>query len=172
MMSTCTVGGYAPPVHYRRRAGAYVIAWLGAGGVGVAFWSKVPQVAICLVVIGCSAIHFGRSQFSAEMINQLVLIPLPIVSGTSWLPNIIATPLTPIIAVTAALFALLWAMPPTAEDRNEHSGVVLTVSAQLLFSVPLSTLLCAKATQRHGMFSMTVEDVFVIRGRGLVAGQC
>ena len=138
----------------------------------VAFWSKAPQVAICLVVMGCGAALFGRTYLSAEMINRLVLIPLLIVSGTSWLPSLIATPLTPIIAVAAALFALLWAMPPVAADRNEHSGVVLTVSAQLLliaaagavvtrlpdvaaddptlalllFSVPLSTLLCAKVT--------------------------
>jgi hypothetical protein len=138
----------------------------------VAFWSKAPQVAICLVVMCCGAAFFGRSYLSAETINRLVLIPLLIVSGTSWLPSLIATPLTPIIAVAAALFALLWAMPPVAADRNEHSGVVLTVSAQLLliaaagavvsrlpdvaaddptlalllFSVPLSTLLCAKVT--------------------------
>lgn len=136
------------------------------------FWAKAPQVAICLTVVGCIAALFGRRYFSAEMINRLVLVPLLIVSGTSWLPSLIATPLTPVIAVTAALFALLWAMPPAALDRNEHSGVVLTVSAQLLlvaaaaavvtrlpdvaagdptlalllFSVPLSTLLCAKVT--------------------------
>ena len=101
------------------------------------------------------------------MTNRLVLIPLLIVVGTSWLPNVIATPLTPVIAVTAALFALLWAMPP--ESGDAHLGVVLTISAQLLlvaaaagvvtvypdfsaddttlallfFAVPLSALLCA-----------------------------
>lgn len=97
-----------------------------------------------------------------------MLIPLLLVSGASWLPSVIATPLTPVIAVTAALFALLWAMP--SDDQGGHTGVVLTVSAQLLlvaaaaalvtvlpdvagddttlavllFSVPLSTLLCAR----------------------------
>ncbi|MET0705125.1 MAG: hypothetical protein ABWY93_36200, partial [Mycobacterium sp.] len=140
----------------------------------VAFWSKAPQVAICLTVISCLATLFGLlgrpTPVPAEMAGRLALIPLLIVSGTSWLPNVISGPLTPIIAVTAALFALLWAMPPAAEDKTAHTGVVLTVSAQLLliaaaaavvtrlpdvaaddptlalllFSVPLSTLLCAK----------------------------
>lgn len=99
-----------------------------------------------------------------------MLIPLLIVSGASWLPNVIATPLTPVIAVTAALFALLWALPP--DEEGGHTGVVLTVSAQLLlvgaaagvvallpdvagddpvlalllFSVPLTALLCAQVT--------------------------
>ncbi|WP_280834803.1 hypothetical protein [Mycolicibacterium frederiksbergense] len=138
----------------------------------VVFWAKPSQVVICLTVIGCAATLFGLAgrptPVSAEMANRLVLIPLLIVVGTSWLPNVIATPLTPIIAVTAALFALLWAMPP--DSGNAHTGVVLTVSAQLLlvaaaagvvtlysdfsaddptlalllFAVPLSALLCAK----------------------------
>jgi hypothetical protein len=137
----------------------------------ISFWAKAPQVAICLTVIGCVATLFGlagkRSFLSPEMANRLVLIPLLIVSGASWLPNVIATPLTPVIAVTAALFALLWALPP--DEEGGHTGVVLTVSAQLLlvgaaagvvallpdvsgddpvlalllFSVPLTTLLCA-----------------------------
>ncbi len=141
-----------------------------------AFWATAPQVAVCLTVISCIATLFGllgrQSIISAEMANRLILIPLLIVSGTSWLPNAIATPLTPIIAITAALFALLWAMPATARDTNEHTSVVLTVSAQLLlvaaaaavvtrlpdvspgdptlalllFSIPLSALLCAKVT--------------------------
>jgi hypothetical protein len=90
-----------------------------------------------------------------------------IVVGTAWIPSVIAVPLTPVIAVTAAPFALLWAMPP--DSGEAHTGVVLTVSAQLLlvaaaagivtvyqdfaaddttvalllFAVPLSTLLCA-----------------------------
>lgn len=140
----------------------------------VLFWAKASQVAVCLTVIGCVATVFGlfgkTTPITAELANRLVLIPLLIISGTSWLPNLIAAPLTPIIAVTAALFALLWAMPPAAENPYEHSGVVLTVSAQLLlvaataavvtclpdvsaddptlalllFGVPLSALLCAK----------------------------
>jgi hypothetical protein len=141
----------------------------------VVFWAKAPQVAICLTIIGCAATVFGLvgrpTSISAETANRLVLIPLLIVSGASWLPNVIAVPLTPVIAVTAALFALLWAFP-TAEADQEHSGGVLTVSAQLLlvaaaaaivtclpdvsagdptlamllFGVPLSVLLCAKVT--------------------------
>jgi hypothetical protein len=137
----------------------------------VPFWAKPSQVVMCLTVIGCAATIFGLTGrtklFSAEMTNRMVLIPLLIVVGTSWLPNVIATPLTPVIAVTAALFALLWAMPP--ESGDTHTGVVLTVSAQLLlvaaaagvvtvypdfsaddttlalllFAVPLSALLCA-----------------------------
>jgi hypothetical protein len=137
----------------------------------VAFWAKAPQVAICLTFIGCAATVLGllgkRTLYSPEMTNRLVLIPLLIVSGASWLPNAIATPLTPVIAVTAALFALLWALPP--DEEGGRTGVVLTVSAQLLlvaaaagvvtvlpdiagddptlavllFSVPMTTLLCA-----------------------------
>ena len=143
----------------------------------VPFWAKAPQVAICLTVFGCLTTVFGllgrQSAISPEMTNRLVLIPLLIVSGTSWLPAVVAAPLTPIIAVIAALFALLWAMPPHSGDgRSAHTGLVLTVSAQLkliaaaagvvtvlpnisgddptlallLFSVPLTTLLCAKVT--------------------------
>jgi hypothetical protein len=143
----------------------------------VPFWAKAPQVAICLTIFGCGATVFGlmgrAGSFSPEMTNRLVLIPLLIVSGTSWLPTVVAAPLTPIIAVIAALFALLWAIPPrSADERNTHTGLVLTVSAQLkliaaaagvvtvlpdvsgddptlallLFSVPLTTLLCAKVT--------------------------
>jgi hypothetical protein len=142
----------------------------------VPFWAKAPQVAICLTIFGCAATLLGlmgRQHHSPpEMTNRLVLIPLLIVSGTSWLPTFIATPLTPIIAVTAALFALLWAMPPDSGGQTAHTGVVLTVSAQLLlvaaavglvtvlpdlaaddptlalllFSVPLTMLLCAKVT--------------------------
>lgn len=140
----------------------------------ISFWAKAPQVAICLTVIGCAATLLGvagRPSFlSPEIANRLVLIPLLIVSGASWLPNVIATPLTPVIAVTAALFALLWALPP--DEEGGHTGVVLTVSAQLLlvgaaagvvgllpdvagddpvlalllFSVPLTSLLCAHVT--------------------------
>ncbi|MBP2450557.1 hypothetical protein [Mycolicibacterium lutetiense] len=142
----------------------------------VTFWAKAPQVAICLTIIGCVATIFGLlgrpTPISSEMTNRLVLIPLLIVSGASWLPNVIAVPLTPVIAVTAALFALLWALPAVDRDE-EHAGSVLTVSAQLLlvaaasaivsclpdisagdptlamllFGVPLSVLLCAKVTQ-------------------------
>jgi hypothetical protein len=138
---------------------------------GVPFWAKPSQVVMCLTVIGCAATVLallGRpTALSPEMTNRLVLIPLLIVVGASWLPNVIAAPLTPIIAVTAAVFALLWAMPPDSGDA--HAGVVLTVSAQLLlvaaaagvvtvypdfsaddttfalllFAVPLSALLCA-----------------------------
>ena len=141
----------------------------------VPFWAKAPQVAVCLTLFGCIATVFGllgrQHAISPEMANRLVLIPLLIVSGTSWLPTVVAAPLTPIIAVIAALFALLWAMPPHSGDgRSAHTGLVLTVSAQLkliaaaagivtvlpdvsgddptlallLFSVPLTTLLCAK----------------------------
>ena len=65
-----------------------------------------------------------------ELVNRLVVIPLLIVLGTAWIPSVIAVPLTPVIAVTAALFALLWAMPP--DSGAAHTGVVLAVSAQLL----------------------------------------
>jgi len=139
------------------------------------FWAKASQVAICLTVIGCIATILGllgrTTPLTPEAAARLVLIPLLIVSGTAWLPTVIATPLTPVIAVTAALFALLWALPSHHDDTG-HSGIVLTVSAQLLlvaaaaavitclpdmsgddptlalllFSVPLSTLLCANVT--------------------------
>lgn len=138
------------------------------------FWAKASQVAMCLTVIACIATVLGllgkQSAIPAEMAIRLALIPLLIISGTSWLPAIIATPLTPIIAVTAALYALLWTLPAASDDVRAHSGVVLTVSAQLLlvaaaaaivnvypdvsaddptlallfFGVPLSALLCAK----------------------------
>lgn len=139
----------------------------------VKFWAKASQVAICLTVIACVATVVGmlgkQKAVPAEMANRLALIPLLIISGTSWLPSVLATPLTPIIAVTAALYALLWTLP-ASENAKAHSGVVLTVSAQLLlvataaaivnlypdvgaddptiallfFGVPLSALLCAK----------------------------
>jgi hypothetical protein len=138
------------------------------------FWAKASQVAMCLTVIACLATVLGllgkQTAVPAEMANRLALIPLLIISGTSWLPAVIATPLTPIIAVTAALYALLWTLPAASDDYRAHSGVVLTVSAQLLlvaaaaaivnvypdvsaddptlallfFGVPLSALLCAK----------------------------
>jgi hypothetical protein len=137
----------------------------------VSFWAKGPQVAICLIVISCAATVsglIGRPVTSPEMASRLALIPLLIVSGASWLPNVIATPLTPVIAVAAALFALVWALPP--DDQGGRTGVILTVSAQLLlvgaaagivsvlpdvsgddptlamllFSVPLTTLLSAR----------------------------
>jgi hypothetical protein len=139
--------------------------------VPVAFWAKPTQVVTCLVVIGCVATILGLTgrptPIPSELVNRLVLIPLLIVVGTAWIPSVLAVPLTPVIAVTAALFALLWAMPP--DSGAAHTGVVLTVSAQLLlvaaaagivtvyqefspddttlalllFAVPLSTLLCA-----------------------------
>lgn len=139
--------------------------------VPVAFWAKPAQVVVCLVVIGCIATILGiigrPTPIPAELANRLVLIPLLIVVGTGWLPSLLAVPLTPVIAVTAALFALLWAMPP--DSGEAHTGVVLAVSAQLLlvaaaagvvtvykdfsaddttlalllFAVPLSALLCA-----------------------------
>jgi hypothetical protein len=138
----------------------------------VTFWAKAPQIAICLTLIGCLATLFGalgkQTTISPELSSRLVSIPLLLVSGASWLPTVIATPLTPVIAVTAALFALLWALP--SDDQGGHTGIILTVSAQLLlvasaaalvtvlpdvsgddttlavllFSVPLSTLLCAR----------------------------
>jgi hypothetical protein len=137
----------------------------------VPFWAKPSQIVMCLTVIGCVATVLGLlgrpTPLSSEMTNRLVLIPLLIVVGASWLPNVLAAPLAPIIAVTAALFALLWAMPP--DSGRAHTGIVLTVSAQLflvaaaagivttypdisaddttlallLFAVPLSALLCA-----------------------------
>ena len=139
--------------------------------VPVSFWAKPTQVVTCLVVIGCVSAILGLAGrptlLPSELVNRLVLIPLLIVVGTAWIPSVIAVPLTPVIAVTAALFALLWAMPP--DSGAAHTGVVLTVSAQLLlvaaaagivtvyqdfaaddttlalllFAVPLSTLLCA-----------------------------
>lgn len=139
--------------------------------VPVAFWAKPTQVVTCLVVIGCATVILGltgRPTFiPSELVNRLVLVPLLIVVGTAWIPSVLAGPLTPVIAVTAALFALLWAMPP--DSGAAHTGVVLAVSAQLLlvaaaagivtvyedvaaddttlalllFAVPLSTLLCA-----------------------------
>jgi len=142
--------------------------------VWVKFWAKSSQVAICLTVIACIATVLGLlgkpAGIPAEMAIRLALIPLLIISGTSWLPSVVATPLTPIIAVTAALYALLWTLPDSGGDRKAHTGVVLTVSAQLLlvaaaaaivnlypdvsaddptiallfFGVPLSALLCAK----------------------------
>lgn len=140
--------------------------------VPVAFWAKPTQVVTCLVVIGCAATILGLAgrptPIPSELVNRLVLIPLLIVVGTAWIPSVLAVPLTPVIAVTAALYALLWAMPP--DSGVAHTGVVLTVSAQLLlvaaaagivtvyqefsaddttlalllFAVPLSTLLCAQ----------------------------
>lgn len=139
--------------------------------VPIAFWAKPTQVVICLVVIGCLATLLGllgrATPIPAELTNRLVLIPLLIVVGTAWLPSVLAVPLTPVIAVTAALFTLLWAMP--SDSGAAHTGVVLAVSAQLLlvaaaagvvtfyrdlspddttlalllFAVPLSALLCA-----------------------------
>ncbi|WP_422741981.1 hypothetical protein ACN27E_13280 [Mycobacterium sp. WMMD1722] len=141
--------------------------------VSVKFWAKSSQIAICLTVFACFATVLGligkQKAVPAEMANRLALIPLLIISGTSWLPSVLATPLTPIIAVTAALYALLWTLPESS-DAKAHTGVVLTVSAQLLlvaaaaavvnlypdvgaddptvallfFGVPLSALLCAK----------------------------
>jgi hypothetical protein len=151
----------------------YVNITLSQSGVTVpvAFWAKPTQVVTCLVVIGCVTTVLGLTRRSAplpsELVNRLVVIPLLIVLGTAWIPSVIAVPLTPVIAVTAALFALLWAMPP--DSGPAHTGVVLAVSAQLLlvaaaagivtvyedfaaddttlalllFAVPLSTLLCA-----------------------------
>lgn len=140
--------------------------------VPVAFWAKPTQVITCLVVIGCITTVLGltgrATPLPAELVNRLVLIPLLIIMGTAWIPSVLAVPLTPVIAVTAALFALLWAMPP--DSGAAHTGVVLAVSAQLLlvaaaagivtvyqdfsaddttlalllFAVPLSTLLCAQ----------------------------
>ena len=138
------------------------------------FWAKPTQVVVCLTVIGCLATIVGAvrktSPLSPAVVTRLVVIPLLIVAGTMWLPTVISAPLTPVIAVTAALFALLWAMPPAASDPNRHGGVVLLASAQLLLvsvaaavvggredwamsedplfsvlllSIPLSTLLCA-----------------------------
>ena len=142
--------------------------------VPAVFWGSPAQVVICLVVICCAATLLGAlgwsTPLSPDAVVRLALIPLLIVAGTTWLPTVLAVPLTPVIAVTAALFALLWAMPPAAADANEHSGVVLTASAQLLavvaaaaivtclpdvtaddptlalllFAIPLSTLLCAR----------------------------
>lgn len=139
--------------------------------VPVAFWAKPTQIVTCLVVIGCATTILGLTgrptPIPSELVNRLVVIPLLIVLGTAWIPSVIAVPVTPVIAVTAALFALLWAMPP--DSGAAHTGVVLAVSAQLLlvaaaagivtvyedfaaddttlalllFAVPLSTLLCA-----------------------------
>lgn len=153
----------------------------------IPFWAKPSQIVICLTVIGCAATVLGLlgqpTPLSAEMTNRLVLIPLLIVVGASWLPNVIATPLTPIIAVTAALYALLWVMPP--DSGGAHTGVVLTVSAQLflvaaaagivtmypdfsagdttlallLFAVPLSALLCANVKPTEDPASDEPDEV-------------
>ncbi len=58
-------------------------------------------------------------------------IPLLIITFTSWVPSTIAVPMTPVVADGAALFTLLWAMPPVAAQRYEHSGVVLSATAPL-----------------------------------------
>lgn len=155
--------------------------------VYVKFWAKSSQVAICLTVIACIATVLGllgkQKSIPAEMANRLALIPLLIISGTSWLPSVLATPLTPIIAVTAALYVLLWTLPESS-DAKAHSGVVLTVSAQLLlvaaaaavvnlypdvgaddptvallfFGVPLSALLCAKVRSAEGLSVQSDRD--------------
>ncbi|KRE27287.1 hypothetical protein ASG82_12700 [Mycobacterium sp. Soil538] len=139
--------------------------------VPIAFWAKPTQVVTCLIVICCGVTILGLTGrptlIPSELVIRLALIPLLIVVGTAWIPSVLAAPLTPVIAVTAALFALLWAMPP--DSGAAHTGIVLTVSAQLLlvaaaagivtvyqdfaaddttlalllFAVPLSTLLCA-----------------------------
>jgi hypothetical protein len=144
------------------------------------FWATPAQVAICLVVIGCVATALGlmtrRTLLHQKVASRVVIIPLLIVAGTSWLPTFLSHPLTPYIAIVAALFTLLWAMPPVAADKERHSGVVLAASAQLLlvtaaaaiaatksadltsgdptldllfFSVPLSALLCARVTRNQ-----------------------
>ncbi|CAN7198342.1 hypothetical protein [Mycolicibacterium frederiksbergense] len=168
-----TVGQFVARVGLLYLLPVYVNLTLSQMGVTVpiAFWAKPTQIVMCLVVIGCLATFLGVSgraaPLPAELINRLVLIPLLIAVGTAWMPSVLAVPLTPVIAVTAALFALLWAMPP--ESGTAHTGVVLAVSAQLLlvaaaagivtvykdfspddttlalllFSVPLSALLCA-----------------------------
>jgi hypothetical protein len=140
------------------------------------FWASPAQVVMCLVAICCAATLSGAVGRSAPLppdaVVRLVAIPLLIITVTSWVPSAIAVPLTPIVAVGAALFTLLWAMPPAATERDEHSAVVLTASAQLLLvgacavivvclpdvtpddptlavlllAVPLSTLLCARVT--------------------------
>lgn len=140
--------------------------------VPVSFWAKPTQVVTCLVVIGCAATVLGlagrATPIPSELVNRLVLIPLLIVVGTAWIPSVLAVPLTPVIAVAAAVLTLLWAMP--ADSGAAHTGVVLAISAQLLlvaaaagivtvyqefsaddttlalllFAVPLSTLLCAE----------------------------
>lgn len=169
-----TVGQFVARVGLLFLVPVYLNVTLSQAGVTVplAFWAKPSQVVTCLVVIGCAATILGLTgrptPIPSELANRLVLIPLLIVVGTAWIPSVLAVPLTPVIAVTAALFALLWAMPPDAGEA--HTGVVLTVSAQLLlvaaaagvvtvyrdisaddttlallfFAVPLSALLCAQ----------------------------
>lgn len=170
-----TVGQFVARVGLLFLVPVYLNVTLSQFGVTVpvAFWAKPSQVVTCLVVIGCAVTILGLTgrptPIPAELANRLVLIPLLIVVGTAWIPSVLAVPLTPVIAVTAALFALLWAMP--ADSGEAHTGVVLTVSAQLLlvaaaaaivtvyrdisaddttlallfFAVPLSALLCAHA---------------------------
>ncbi|WP_445165428.1 hypothetical protein ACTXG7_16050 [Mycolicibacterium sp. Dal123E01] len=138
------------------------------------FWATPAQVAICLVGIACVATLLGlagREPFLHQQVaSRVAIIPILIVAGTSWLPSFISHPLTPYIAIAAALYTLLWAMPPVSADEERHSGLVLATSAQLLvvaaaaaiatthkdftpddptmallfFSVPLSALLCAR----------------------------
>ncbi|MDA2895158.1 hypothetical protein PDG61_29885 [Mycolicibacterium sp. BiH015] len=147
--------------------------------VPVTFWASPVQVVICLAAIACVGTVLGllgrNTWLAPSVASRLAIIPVLIVAGTAWIPTALAQPLTPYIAVAAALITLLWSMPPVAADVNRHSGVVLTASAQLLvvaaiaaissirdeltpddptyallwFSVPLSALLCARVTARR-----------------------
>ena len=144
--------------------------------IPVAFWASPAQVVCCLIVICCLATVSGAlggpAPLPPDAVVRLVAIPLLIITFTSWVPSTIAVPMTPVVAAGAALFTLLWAMPPVAAQRYEHSGVVLSATAQLLLvgacavivlrlpdvtvddptlavllmSIPLSTLLCARVS--------------------------
>jgi hypothetical protein len=144
--------------------------------VPFAFWATPVQVVICLIAFGCAAAVMGlmgrNPLVTSNMTSRLVIVPLLIVLGTTWLPEYISTPLTPILAIGGALVTLLWTMPPAAARWELHSGAVLTASAQLLlvtaagsivasqpgieaddssyallwFAIPLSALLCARVT--------------------------
>lgn len=166
--------------------------------VPAVFWASPAQVVIALVVICCVATLsgvLGRAVLAPEVVIRLVAIPLLIITLTSWVPSAIAVPLTPIIAAGAALFTLLWAMPPPAPERDEHSAVVLTASAQLLLvaacaafvvwlpdvspddptlavlllSIPLSALLCARVTAADDDGTRGPDDR-LLRARPGVAG--
>lgn len=168
-----TIGQFVARVGLLYLLPVYLNLTLNQLGVSApfSFWAKPTQVVICLVAVAAVVAVCGLTgrptPIPMELTNRLALIPLLIVVGTAWIPSVLAVPLTPVIAVTAALFALLWAMPP--DSGTAHTGVVLAVSAQLLlvaaaagivtvykdisaddttlalllFAVPLSALLCA-----------------------------
>lgn len=135
---------------------------LGGIDVPITFWATPAQVAIVLTVIACVATLVGltgrRTFLAPGVASRLAIVPLLIVAGTSWLPTFITKPLTAVIAVAAALFTLLWAMPPVAADKMRHSGVVLTVSAQLLLVGAAAAIVTAIAASDFGPSDLSFDD--------------